>query len=49
MEKMKRMQKMYKIQIKYKEKRQKKTNKKITRRTTGARGCYFQTSVFQVK
>ena len=22
--------------------------KKITRRTTGARGCYFQTSVYQV-
>ena len=24
------------------------TQKKITRRTTGARGCYFQTSVYQV-
>ena len=23
-------------------------NKKITRRTTGARGCYFHTSVYQV-
>ena len=23
-------------------------SKKITRRTTGARGCYFQTSVYQV-
>ena len=23
--------------------------KKITRRTTGARGCYFQTSVYQVR
>ena len=23
-------------------------NRKITRRTTGARGCYFQTSIYQV-